>query len=730
MRRVGLQGGHPLGDGVQDGGLDARVVVQERRELPGAKDQQPTRGGRGHGRRAHDPGQQREFPEEATSADVADVRSIALDRDGAVHENVELGTVRPLRHEHLPGRDIHLVASTRDRLEVLAGQAGPELGLTQPGMTIVCGDSHTSTHGAFGALAFGIGTSGADQCRRSGAQANYAPWMPRFGDGSNTAVDAFRMTLDDPALRRLTVAWFAVNAGKWAFLVTTLVGAYEAGGAVAVGILGLARFVLPTLIAPFAGVPTVRWRPEAVLRAVIAIRTASIVLAIGVAALDLPVLLLYVVVALEASVGAFGRPLHMALLPAVARTPGQLIAANVTSSAAEGLGTFVGPALAGLLLVSTGPTGATIAVFVIYMIGVAAIARLDVPAVGRSDMSPSAVLGQLSAGVRALVDLPGPRLIVLGLGLQTLVRGLLTVLVVVAAIELLGMGEPGVGALNAALGLGGLGGAVVAIALTGRERLSPAFGLAMAGWGAPIAVIGLLVHPLVALVAMLAVGVSNALIDVSGFTLIQRTTPNASRIAVLGLIDSVANGGVAVGGVVASVLVEGLGIRGALIVSGLILPIGAVLFTPALRRMDEGGTGGARRAELVHGDPLFAPLSLATVEHLAASLVPVAFADGEWVMREGEPGLVYVIIDAGTVEVTRAGQTLRTIGPGNGIGEIALMQHVPRTASVRAVGPVIAFSLDRTSFLEAVTGHAGSRAAATSQVQARLTADTERPALH
>src|ERR1700737_4451104 len=36
---------------------------------------------------------------------------------------------------------------------------GPELGVTQPGMTVVCGDSHTSTHGAFGALAFGIGTS-------------------------------------------------------------------------------------------------------------------------------------------------------------------------------------------------------------------------------------------------------------------------------------------------------------------------------------------------------------------------------------------------------------------------------------------------------------------------------------------------------------------------------------------------------------------------------------------
>jgi 3-isopropylmalate/(R)-2-methylmalate dehydratase large subunit len=40
---------------------------------------------------------------------------------------------------------------------------GPELGLTQPGMTIVCGDSHTTTHGAFGALAFGIGTTEVEQ---------------------------------------------------------------------------------------------------------------------------------------------------------------------------------------------------------------------------------------------------------------------------------------------------------------------------------------------------------------------------------------------------------------------------------------------------------------------------------------------------------------------------------------------------------------------------------------
>jgi MFS family permease len=556
------------------------------------------------------------------------------------------------------------------------------------------------------------------------------PRMPRPGAGPNLAVDALRTTLGDPGLRSLTAAWFAVVAGKWALLVTTLIIAYQAGGTFAVGLLGLARFLTPTLVAPFAGLPTVRWRPEDVLRTVNAIRTVAVGAGAAIVALGLPIQLLFAVVAVEAGVGAFSRPLHMALLPAVARTPRQLVAANVTSSAAEGLGTFVGPALAGLLLVASGSLGAMLAVLAIYAMGVASIARLHVPAVGRSDTTARAALGQLSAGFTALAALPGPRLIVIGLGLQTFVRGLLTVLVVVAAIDLLGMGEPGVGALNAAMGLGGLVGAAGAIALASRDRLSPAFGVALAGWGAPIAVIGLVVHPAVALLAMLVVGVSNAFIDVSGFTLIQRMTPNAGRISVLGLVDSVANGGVALGGVVAPFLAEALGIRGALIATGLVLPIAAIVIAPLLQRTDEGGAADVRRVQLIRGEPLFAPLSLATVEYLAGALLPIDFQRDEWLMREGDPGGEYLLIETGDVEISQDGRAVGTLGPGNGVGEIALMQDVPRTASIRALGPVTAFSLGRAAFLEAVVGHATSRAAATSRVQAHLAADSERPALH
>ena len=61
--------------------------------------------------------------------------------------------------------------------------------------------------------------------------------------------------------------------------------------------------------------------------------------------------------------------------------------------------------------------------------------------------------------------------------------------------------------------------------LAGRTRLAPAYTVSLATWGLPIAVIGVVALPSVAIVAMMAVGISNALIDVAGFTLIQRTTP-------------------------------------------------------------------------------------------------------------------------------------------------------------------------------------------------------------
>jgi hypothetical protein len=542
------------------------------------------------------------------------------------------------------------------------------------------------------------------------------------------AVSALRTAFSEPAIRQLMVAWLAANAGQWALLVINLVVAYELGGAIGVGAFGLARYLMPTLLAPFVGLPVARWPTETVLRGTNVVRTVAVVGLLAVTLVEAPLWSMLLLVAAEASAGAFTRPLHMSLLPGVAQTPGQLIAANVTSGAAEGLGTFVGPALASVLLVTTGPVGALVAVVVIDLISVLSVARLRIPTVGRRDRPTDVrtALAEVPVGARAVARMPGLRLVIGALGLQTFVRGLLTVLIVVASIELLGLGEAGVGTLNALIGLGGLVGSIAAITLAGRQRLGPPFALALAGWGAPIALVGLVADPIVAMVAMAAIGISNAVLDVAGFTLVQRMTPNAARVAVLGIVDSAANGGPAIGGLAAPLLIAAIGIKGALVASGVLLPIAAALAWTRLRRLDEGGAAAARRVELLRSQPLFAPLSLATIEHLAGSMRPIAFDPGSWLMREGEEGDRYLLIDRGEADLTRLRGSIGRLGPGDGCGEIALVHDVPRTASVLAATRIEAFELSREDFLEAVTGHTVSREAAHALVRERLVADSER----
>ena len=242
---------------------------------------------------------------------------------------------------------------------------------------------------------------------------------------------------------------------------------------------------------------------------------------------------------------------------AVATSPAQLVAANVTSSAAEGLGTFVGPALAGMLLVATGPLGADHRDLRDLRRrrrgdrpparpGGRAVRHLGAsrprPALGRGRGAGRRCRGHGSSSSAS--------------GCRPSSAGLLTVLVVVAAIELLGHGRTG--RRRAQRRDGAWAGS------SERSRRSPwPVGTASPRPSGSPSPAGVRRSPSSArrasgrrALAMVAVGVSNAFIDVSGFTLIQRMTPNASRIAVLGLIDSVANGGVALGGVIAPVLIE------------------------------------------------------------------------------------------------------------------------------------------------------------------------------
>ena len=530
--------------------------------------------------------------------------------------------------------------------------------------------------------------------------------------------EVIRAALKDPDLRRLQASWMAVNAGMWAYLVTNLVVAYGVGGAAATGLLGVASFLAPTVVSPFAGIPSARWRPERVLAAVTGLRVLAVALTVGLVAFDGPIYLLVPLVLLESGAGAIGRSLQIALQPLLARSPAELVAANVAAGTAEGLGTFAGPAVSAVLLAVAGPVGAYLGVLAIYALAVASIAGMHVPPT-RPGQVPS-VRRELVAGIRAGLLHRGPALILTGFWVQAGVRAALIVLTVVASIELLGMGDSGAGLLNAAFGAGGVIGAIGAVALAGRTRIAPWFSAALASWGVPVVVLGLIVSPAVAIALMFLVGASNAVLDVAGFTLLQRAVPNATRVAVMGLLISGAGATMAIGGFVAPILVDGLGIEGALVATGAILPVLAVLTWPGIRNADRAVVVDTARLTRIRADPLFAPLSMAMIEQLAGQLVPVTFEAGTELIWEGERGDRYYLIERGRVVVSQAGQPMREQGPGESVGEIALLYDVPRTASVRSLEPVDVLTLSRDDFLDTLCGQTTSRLIADTVAMERL----------
>ena len=156
---------------------------------------------------------------------------------------------------------------------------------------------------------------------------------------------------------------------------------------------------------------------------------------------------------------------------------------------------------------------------------------------------------------------------------QTLVYGAIVVLTAVASIRLLGLGSPGIGYLNAALGVGGLVGGIVAVALVGSRRLGLTFGLALILWGTPILLIGVWAKaaPAFALIGLAGLGLT--LVDVAGFTLLQRAVPEHVLARVFGVLHSAFYATAGIGAIVAPVLVSWLGIRSALIVVGAVTPV-------------------------------------------------------------------------------------------------------------------------------------------------------------
>jgi hypothetical protein len=214
-------------------------------------------------------------------------------------------------------------------------------------------------------------------------------------------------------------------------------------------------------------------------------------------------------------------------------------------------------------------------------------------------------------------------------------------------------------------------------------------------------------------------GVGATLVDVTALTLLQRAVPDAVLVRVCGVVESLWVGAIGIGAIAAPGLIALLGLRGALVATGLLLPVVTALLWRRLVAVDREAAA-AEPLLLLRASPIFAPLRPAALEGLAARLESARVDGGVDVIREGEVGDRFYVVAEGRVEVEQDGRPLRSLGPGECFGEIALLRGTPRTATVRAAGPVLVYSLDGEEFVAAVTGHAPSAAAAEAIVGERL----------
>jgi CRP-like cAMP-binding protein/predicted MFS family arabinose efflux permease len=536
----------------------------------------------------------------------------------------------------------------------------------------------------------------------------------RLGDAARSFGRVFR----NPNIRKIEGAWAASIIAHWAYGIALAVFAYRAGGAAAVGIVGLVRFIPSAIASPFAAMLGDRFPRERVIVAAELTRAALLTASVLVIALDGPEALVYLIAALVSIAYSAVRPAQAALLPSLATSPAELTAANVTSSTLESLGIFGGPAVGGLILAASSVEVVFGAAAVAFLFSALLVSRVRITERPEPPERRGSAVREFAAGFVTLATQPGLRVLVLLLVAQTLVAGALNVLIVVSALQLLDLGEQGVGFLNSAVGIGGLVGAMVSAILIGR-RLTSNLLLGILLWGLPIALIGLFPEPGPTLLFLALVGLGNTLVDVSAFTLLQRAVPDEVLARVFGAVQGLWVGTIGIGAIVAPLLIAALDVRGALIVTGALLPILAILLRRRLTQLDEVPVP-ERELELLRAIDIFAPLPPPTLESLARSLIPVHVEAGREIVREGEPGDRFYIIDSGEVEVLSEGRVLRVEGPGEYFGEISLLRDVPRTATVRAQEDVELRALERDDFIAAVTGHAVSAEVADSVVATRL----------
>jgi CRP-like cAMP-binding protein/predicted MFS family arabinose efflux permease len=433
----------------------------------------------------------------------------------------------------------------------------------------------------------------------------------------------------------------------------------------------------------------------AVLRAL-----ALLALALSIAA-DWPVWTTIALAGAEGAVYSVGAPALRALAPTLVQSAAELTSVNLMISLALALAIFLGPLFGGLAYQLSGAAPVVVVVAAVFALSYFQLRRFQqyAPAQGTlpdTDARHRRIAAALS-GLRSAASDSRIRLTLLVFCGYSFAVGILDVVLIVIARDVMHQSSSGVGALYAAFGAGGLL-AGVGLGQLVRARLARAFGLSVVVWAVPLAIIALVAQPAAAWVCAVAAGTAGTIAQAAGDTVLQRATPDPLLSRVLGAYEALTGVTYMVAALVPAILITWLAARTILLVGAAVAPLVVVCCWRGLIQLDRDLDVHDQRLKLVMGVPWLRTSSLAEQDRVAALLAEESVPAGQVVIYQGEIGSRFYILRSGAVRILVDGHEVSRLAAGKWFGELALLRDIPRTATVQAAEDTALLSLSEEDF--------------------------------
>lgn len=521
----------------------------------------------------------------------------------------------------------------------------------------------------------------------------------------------YRQLLANRPLTKLLVGEFISGIGDWLYIVAVFVLIYrETGDAALVGIFGAVRVIPYVALSIPAGMIADRFDRRLVLLVSDLWRGLMMVLLAVFVTIDAPVLPIAAVAVLATCGSAFFYPAMGAYMPGLVTDERQLGPANSAWSSLQNLSFIVGPAIGGILLALGGMTLAFVLNALTFI--VIAVILWTLPPSTNVHATAAEASNEATSASDSAVPAPARRQLA-GLGIIQVMAGFLDsgmqVLTVILAINVLQAGEAANGYLNAAIGVGGLIGAIGSGVLVLRRSLGPPLIMAAIVFGIGLLILGAIPVLVVAMVALVVAYAGAIVLDVVMTTIFQRVVPDQLRGRWTGVFVTGATLAGVAGAIALPVLVVNAGAALSLGGAGLAIILATVA---GLALIGRGATREPSRFEATLAEvaklPLFVGVPSARLEAALARVRQVPAPAGQVVVRQGDPADRFYMIESGSFVVTQsaapgaADAVLRRLGPNEVFGELGLLRESPRTATVTAETDGILLELDGPDFLELV----------------------------